>query len=124
MIKEKGGMDKMKQIKRLIISTITFVLLFSFLSYARNEGWSLVKSVDNEIFVYCYYYEDDTIAQNEWKCIVDNWYYFDEEGQSKYNTWAEVDGKWYYFNGQSIMLADTTTPDGYKVGSDGAWITE
>ncbi len=29
---------------------------------------------------------------------------------------------WYYLGYDFAMLQDTTTPDGYQVGSDGAWI--
>lgn len=41
--------------------------------------------------------------------------------------WQEISGKWYYFHEQSdgkkgSMLKNTVTPDGYKVGSDGAWV--
>ncbi len=41
--------------------------------------------------------------------------------------WQIVDGKAYYFNTMSDgykgrLLINTTTPDGYKVGADGAWI--
>ena len=42
--------------------------------------------------------------------------------------WHEIDGKWYYFNTASdkgtlgAMLANTTTPDGYQVDANGAWI--
>lgn len=38
------------------------------------------------------------------------------------NTWKEIDGKQYYFGSDGYMLHDTITPDGYTVGSDGAWI--
>ena len=43
-----------------------------------------------------------------------------------YTGWHLIDGKWYYFSEgmkqpQGAMLANTTTPDGYEVGPDGAW---
>ena len=28
----------------------------------------------------------------------------------------------YYFDGEGWMAADATTPDGYQVNSDGAWV--
>ena len=36
--------------------------------------------------------------------------------------WYQSDGKWYYMGANGYMLTNTTTPDGYKVGADGAWI--
>jgi len=41
--------------------------------------------------------------------------------------WQNIDGTWYYFNAfagdwQGAMLMNTMTPDGYYVGSNGAWI--
>lgn len=41
--------------------------------------------------------------------------------------WQLLNNKWYYFNPVSDgtrgrLFVNTTTPDGYKVGADGAWI--
>lgn len=41
--------------------------------------------------------------------------------------WNQIEGKWYYFSNISDgtrghLLVNTTTPDGYVVGADGAWI--
>ena len=41
--------------------------------------------------------------------------------------WQVIDGKSYYFNTQSDgtmgrLYVDTTTPDGYRVGADGAMV--
>nr|WP_241414894.1 hypothetical protein [Clostridium beijerinckii] len=38
------------------------------------------------------------------------------------NEWVWVDGKSYYFGDLGGMYANCYTPDGYWVGSDGAWI--
>lgn len=80
-----------------------------------------------------------------------SWYYFDAEGYMitgwfeqdgsryylhpvsdgtmghMYVGWHLIDGKWYYFNPVSDgtrgkLFVGTTTPDGYAVGADGAWI--
>jgi glucan-binding YG repeat protein len=81
----------------------------------------------------------------------DSWYFFDQKGyiitgwfqhegviyylnpETGFNKgrmmtgWQEINGKWYYFHDKSdgkmgSMLVNTTTPDGYKTGADGAWI--
>ncbi len=60
------------------------------------------------------------------KTIDDKWYYTRSEkdineGQMVFG-WYKVQGKWYYFATDGSMLANSMTPDGYFVGTDGAWI--
>lgn len=62
-----------------------------------------------------------TTQAGQWKQDTIGWYY-EENGSYPTNQWKEIDGKQYYFDSNGYMLYDTTTPDGYKVGSDGAWI--
>ena len=114
----------MRNITRIIVVALFMSMLTSFTGLAFNEGRALITSQDNYDFerVYSYIYEDGHFAKNEWKFIAKDWYYFGEDRASKQNTWAEIDGKWYYFDSFSRMLHDTTTPDGYYVGSDGAWV--
>lgn len=50
------------------------------------------------------------------------WYYFDDSGIMK-TGWVKSNGKWYYLDKSSgKMVVSTTTPDGYAVGPDGAWL--
>ena len=49
------------------------------------------------------------------------WKYQNDDG-SFATGWIEDGGKSYYLDANGIMLANTTTPDGYYVGADGAWI--
>ena len=53
----------------------------------------------------------------------DNWRYILKNGYYAQNGWLQdpATQKYYYFNMPAIMEADTTTPDGYYVGADGAW---
>ena len=81
---------------------------------AMQTGW--VKDSDN------WYFTDETGAmQTGWVKDNDNWYFTNESGAMQ-TGWIEVDGKWYYCDASGAMLSNTTTPDGYKVGPDGAWI--
>jgi len=82
---------------------------------------------------------------------VNSWYYFNESGYmvtgwkedggytyylnpvsdgtsgQMFTGWHQIDSIWYYFNTltggpQGSLVKNTVTPDGYKVGADGAWI--
>lgn len=59
-----------------------------------------------------------------WQKDAKGWWYQNEDGSYARNQWIEDRGKWYFFNSKGYMLSDTTTPDGYRVGSDGALIDE
>lgn len=59
-----------------------------------------------------------------WQKDAKGWWYQNEDGSYARSQWIEDRGKWYYFNSKGYMLSDTTTPDGYQVGSDGALINE
>ncbi|EXG84494.1 cell wall-binding repeat-containing protein [Clostridium sp. ASBs410] len=65
--------------------------------------------------------------KNEWYHQYDGaWIYLDEDGYTLQNTWFHdpANGRWYYFDEYCYMLHDTTTPDGYYVGADGAWVKD
>ncbi len=79
-----------------------------------------------------YYFDVDGWMEDGWLFWNNNWYYlhtkYDNTRGHMYTGWHEIDGKWYYFNTASdkgtlgAMLANTTTPDGYKVDANGVWI--
>lgn len=60
-------------------------------------------------------------AFETWEQSGDNWKYRLSDGSYVTNAWKQVDGKWYYFDGDSLMVTNQTTPDGYYVGEDGVW---
>jgi len=85
------------------------------------------------------YLENGRYVQSAWLRTPHDgsWYHFDNRGYME-TGWI-LDGKWYYLdyaNGYMLsnrwignyyvgsdgaMLTNTTTPDGYSVGADGAW---
>ncbi len=81
-------------------------------------GWA---KVDGE----WYYFGGNNAMKTGWQKVDGNWYYLASSGKMV-TGWAQVDGKWYYMSKESNslgqMLANTTTPDGYKVGADGAML--
>lgn len=54
---------------------------------------------------------------------VSSCWYSEDEGYPA-DEWRWIDGRCYYFNQNGWMLSNTTTPDGYKVDSSGAWVLD
>jgi hypothetical protein len=64
---------------------------------------------------------DRSYTVSNWQYIDDSWYYFNQSGYMV-TGWVNWNSKWYYCGESGAMLTSTTTPDGYNVGSGGAWI--
>ncbi len=75
------------------------------------------KSIGNK----WYFFDDDGYMKTGWFQNNGKWYYCNTDGEMK-TGWIQDGDKWYYCNESGEMLADTTTPDGYRVGPDGAWM--
>lgn len=86
--------------KKLMTTLLTATLTASFSITAMAAGWQ----------------KNDT-----------GWWWQNGDGSWPANSWQWLDGnndgvaECYYFNTNGYMLANTTTPDGYTVNSDGAW---
>ena len=60
---------------------------------------------------------DGVYVRNAWVKHNGNYYYMDANGLMKKNAWAGS----YYLGADGVMKTNTFTPDGYYVGSDGAY---
>ena len=75
-----------------------------------------------------YYFDQQGNMVTGWVKTNDSkWYFFNNEKTLDEGKlcigWKKIDGFWYFFSSSDgSMLANTTTSDGYKVGSDGKWI--
>lgn len=55
------------------------------------------------------------------------WKYYNDDNTSAADGWYWIDGdqdgleECYYFDKNGFMMADTRTPDGFQVNSDGFW---
>lgn len=58
----------------------------------------------------------------QWQQDSTGWWYQNDDGSYPASQWQEIEGKHYYFGVDGYMLSNTTTPDGYQVGADGAWV--
>lgn len=65
-----------------------------------------------------------------WQKNDTGYWWQNDDGSYPANTWQWIDGnqdgtaECYYFDGNGYMLSDTTTPDGYLVNADGAWMID
>ncbi len=70
-----------------------------------------------------YWIDPDGYMATGWRQFAGGeWYYFRSSGAKAVNYWVEDSGKWFYLGDRGVMLKDTRTPDGYRLGADGAWI--
>ncbi|GEM_PF-6323505 len=65
------------------------------------------------------------VYAGQWKQDENGWRYQNDAGNYQTGWYQDADGRWYYFDEQTTyMLTNTKTPDGYNLGSDGAWQQE
>ena len=95
--------------------------------YIGGNGYMVTNSWIDDTY---YVDNDGVMAAGKWLQLESNsgnydglvWYYFNSDGKRVEEMWKKINNKWYYFGTDSIMLADTTTPDGYYVDASGAWV--
>ena len=64
----------------------------------------------------------DGVMQTGWVKDGNGWRYLRDNGYMV-TGWVKDGGIWYYLNNDGLM-ASSTTVDGYKLGSNGAWISQ
>ena len=69
-----------------------------------------------------------TALAGVWKQDDIGWWYQEGDGFYPVDTWKWIDGnndgveECYYFDSTGYLLTSITTPDGYQVNENGAWI--
>jgi len=69
-----------------------------------------------------------TALAGQWRQDAKGWWWDNGNGTYPANTWQWCDGnndgsaECYYFDANGYCLLNTTTPDGYQVDANGAWI--
>lgn len=88
----------------------------------RSTGETLGEWKKNENG-WWFSYEDGGYPINRWESIGGKWYFFNDKGYMA-TGWIPYNGKLYYCNpSDGAMVINTTTPDGFLVGADGARIS-
>ena len=81
-----------------------------------HDGWAKINDT-------WYFFKNFGGMAEGWVKDGNTWYYLTPgSGAMVSNGWSLINGKYYYFNASGAMLANTTTPDGYKVDASGAWV--
>ena len=68
-----------------------------------------------------YYLQSSGAMKTGWLNDNGTWYYLQSNGAMKTGWLEDTDGNWYYLQSNGAM-AKNTTIDGYRLGSNGAWI--
>lgn len=110
----------MKRNSEKTLRVLTLTALSAAIVFSTN-----IKSFASNGIVYergkiKYFDTNGKYTVSSWKEIKGKWYYFDASGNAVVNSWHGN----YYLGRDGAMLVNTRTPDGYKVGADGAWIKE
>lgn len=95
-----------------------------------KKGWYYIKQDGNRAAGQWlnlgqaeYWIDGDGYMATGWRHFTNGeWYYFQSDGAMAADRWVEDNGKWFYLGAQGAMLTNARTPDGYQLGSDGAWI--
>ena len=80
-----------------------------------HDGWGKVNGS-------WYYFKNFGAMAEGWLKLGNTWYYLQPGSGKMVTGWNLINGKYYYFDASGAMLANTTTPDGYKVDASGAWV--
>ena len=87
--------------------------------YYLNDDGSMAK----DTWIGTYYVDENGAWVIEgWQQNSYGWWYQRANGTYPVSEWEIINGTWYYFDANGYMLADTTTPDGYYVDINGAWV--
>lgn len=90
--------------------------------YLLNGDGAMFSNTWVDYYGTWYLFDTSGVMQTGWVNANGSWYYLNEDGAMLQNTWANIDGKSYYMTASGAMAVSTTTPDGYQVGADGAWV--
>lgn len=92
-----------------------------------NNNWYMVNKTGDPITGWqkdstgwVYLSPSNAVMQTGWNKQGDIWYKLGSNGYMQ-TGWVKDNNNWYYMNSDGSMASNTTV-DGYRIGSDGAWI--
>lgn len=113
----------MRKIKTFLLA-ISMTLIMTMNAFSAEYGDFLDFKDENGTY-WTYSISGEYVKNNWIHTHSDRWFYAGDDTKLYQNKWLhDISGKWYYFGSDCAMLHDTTKPDGYTVGSDGAWVKD
>ena len=110
---------------RLDISTKKMITKWTQTGY----GWYYMDDINGHMLTgwqkvdgKWYYLNTSGLMQTGWQLLNGKWYFLNKDGDMKIGWLQTADGKWYYLGVDGACYMNTTTPDGYRVDENGAWI--
>lgn len=104
--------------KKKIITAVTCAIMLASISCITSFAGQW-KQDDTGSW---YEHDNGSYVKNGWLADDGKWYHFDNDGYLQKNEWVMDSGRWYYLGADGACLVNTTTPDNYTVGADGARI--
>lgn len=89
--------------------------------YRKADG-SYPKDTWYQIGSSWYNFDSVGYMRTGWIQRNQSWFYCLPSGEMAVGGWQHINNVWYYFDENGYMLANTVTPDGYRVDASGAWI--
>ena len=85
------------------------------------EGYLSTGWIYDTLYQGWFYMDENQGMLTGWQFINGKWYYFDAEGYMA-TGWINVGGVDYCLAPDGALYVSCTTPDGYNVDANGAWI--
>lgn len=103
--------------RKTIVSIVLSLVMATIPAFVSlGAGWT------QDTTGWQYIQEDGNSIKSNWfQDVNGKWYYFEETGYIAHDKWIN---NTYYVDSNGVMLANTTTPDGYWVGPDGKYVPQ
>lgn len=109
------GLIMKNKFNKLIVITMMITAICNITTYADTNSYNIPIT-------------GHTVMEGTWVKNDIGWWYDNGDGTWPSNTWLWIDGnrdrlaECYCFDSNGYVLESTTTPDGFMVDSNGAWI--
>ena len=112
------------------VGDVTIPAVNGFYTINKTVEQNVNEVSTNVASLETYYFDNEGNMVTGWIHTIDEKWYYMEHTKSLYEGkmfelgWKQIQNNWYYFLLDGSMLANSVTPDGYFVDSNGVWIQQ